>query len=76
MGWEKAGDCQDAGTTYEINQCLSRERATTKANYEAFLGAARSAGTGPDRRAGTGCPTGKPLTRTELLAGFDATVAQ
>ena len=77
MAREKAGDCRDARTTLEINQCLDREVATTKANYEAFLGAPRAlvARARNDEPEPAG-PSGKPATRTELLAGFDATAVQ
>jgi uncharacterized protein YecT (DUF1311 family) len=42
MGREKAGDCPNAMTTVDINQCLSHENGVTEANYRAFTTAVRA----------------------------------
>lgn len=34
---EKAGDCPNAQSTYEINMCLTAEMKTTQSNYEAYV---------------------------------------
>jgi uncharacterized protein YecT (DUF1311 family) len=39
---EKAGDCPNVATTYDINMCLSHEEEITEANYKAFITAFRA----------------------------------
>lgn len=34
---EKAGDCPQAATTYDINICLTSEMKTTQSNYETYV---------------------------------------
>jgi uncharacterized protein YecT (DUF1311 family) len=34
---EKTGDCNDAKSTVDINECLSREIGKTQKNYEAYV---------------------------------------
>jgi uncharacterized protein YecT (DUF1311 family) len=76
MAREKAGDCRSAGSTYDINQCLSKETAGTKANYDAFVSKLRTlVGLGRIDTPQPSGPTGRPLTRTELLNEFDAAAA-
>ena len=39
---EKAGDCPNVTTTYDINVCIGRKADTTRANYKAFTTALRA----------------------------------
>ena len=39
---EKAGDCSNVTTTYDINMCIGREADTTRANYKTFTTALRA----------------------------------
>lgn len=43
MAREKAGDCPHAVSTYDVNICLGKQVETTTANYNAYVGAVRSA---------------------------------
>ena len=42
MAREKAGDCHDANTTYDIVMCLEKANESTGANYQAYAGALRA----------------------------------
>jgi uncharacterized protein YecT (DUF1311 family) len=75
MSREKAGDCQNTNTTYDIVTCLAKEVSTTDGNYQAYAGAIRAMlaqknpyDNGTDPAAG---PTGKPATQQENLRRFD-----
>jgi uncharacterized protein YecT (DUF1311 family) len=74
---EKAPECPNASTTYDINMCLSHENDLTDANYKAFTTAVRAIlalpfpaplGAKDDSMGPTG-PEGTPATNT---AAFDA----
>ena len=70
---EKAGDCQNANNTRELNACFGGEVETSTANYQAYANALRAmlAQENPFGESnGTG-PTGRALTQKELLANFD-----
>ena len=76
MARDKAGDCRSARTTSEINQCLSKEMAATKTNFDAFAGKLRTlVGLGRIDTPEPPGPNGRPLTRTELLIEFDDAAA-
>jgi hypothetical protein len=73
---DKAGECKDAGTTYDWNICLGRDATITEANYTAFTAAIRAllalkvpAFPGEDQNF-VGM-TGKPLTSEEQVKEFD-----
>jgi len=69
---EKAGDCPHAVSTYDMNMCLGREMEMTAANYNAYVGAVRSAqglkNPGSDAASG---PSSKPLSKKHLVKDFD-----
>lgn len=41
MARERAGECSDASTTYDINTCFGKELATTDANLKSYGGVIR-----------------------------------
>jgi uncharacterized protein YecT (DUF1311 family) len=74
---EKAPECPNASTTYDINMCLSHEGDLTDANYKAYMAALRSmlalpVPTMPGSDDGAGGPTGHEGTPATNTAAFDA----
>jgi uncharacterized protein YecT (DUF1311 family) len=69
---QKSGDCPHASSTHEMEMCFEKEVEKTTANYQAFVGAIRSAEalTSPDG-AGTGGRGVAPLNPEELVMRFD-----
>jgi hypothetical protein len=80
MNREKKGDCPDARTTVDIEQCLSEEIEKTQANYALFAGAIRAmlalvVPTTPGEAPYIG-PTGMSPTATEDVTEFDQLEAE
>jgi uncharacterized protein YecT (DUF1311 family) len=74
---EKAPECPNASTTYDINMCLSHEGDLTDANYKAFTTALRSmlalpVPTMPGSDGGLEGPSGREGTPATNTAAFDA----
>jgi hypothetical protein len=75
MAREKAGDCPNALVTREINDCVGKEVETSTANYQVYAASLRAMLVqknpwGENENAAAG-PTGKPLTRQEMVKDFD-----
>jgi uncharacterized protein YecT (DUF1311 family) len=73
MGREKAGECQGAKTTYDINVCLSKEVATTGqdlTNYEALIRELMASAPDMPGAPASG-PAGAALSSAESAAEFD-----
>jgi uncharacterized protein YecT (DUF1311 family) len=73
---EKAGDCPDAHTTVDINQCLGHEVDVTDTNYKAFAASIRAAlalrrPLGPGEENDSSGPTGPAATPATSTAAFD-----
>jgi uncharacterized protein YecT (DUF1311 family) len=76
MAGQKAGDCPNAMSTYDINTCLSKELETSTTNYKTYSGALRAilAQKNPyvnDNADLPPGPTGKPFTQAENVLNFD-----
>ena len=75
---EKAGECPNAITTVDINQCLSHEDEVTEANYKAFTSVLRAmlALPVPTMPGASGMPaigpSGPEATPATNAAAFDA----
>ena len=69
---EKAGDCPEAKSTYDMNVCLGKEVGKTAVNYKAYTDALRSVEglASPAESQGAG-PTGNSLTPGERVSEFD-----
>jgi uncharacterized protein YecT (DUF1311 family) len=77
---EKAPECPNASTTYDINMCLSKEGEITDANYKAFTSALRAmlalpAPTFPGETTPSIGPSGREATPDTNTAAFDAAEA-
>jgi uncharacterized protein YecT (DUF1311 family) len=77
---EKAPECPNAATTYDINMCLSREGDITDTNYKAFTSALRAmlalpAPTFPGEITPAIGPSGREATPATNTAAFDAAEA-
>jgi uncharacterized protein YecT (DUF1311 family) len=74
MAQEKAGDCTDAGTGYDLNVCANKALAATNQNLKAYAGAIREIlglkmpDAGFPAHAG---PDGMPTTPEQDVAEFD-----
>ena len=69
---EKAGDCNDGGSTYDENMCLGRAVEASRANLKTYVDAFRGifAISFPEEWRFAG-PTGTPPTANEFLKQFD-----
>jgi len=73
MAREKAGECNAAATTYDVNLCLDKEATTTDENLTRYESLIRELmGSRPEMPGApvTG-PTGRELTAEESAAEFD-----
>jgi len=73
MAREKAGECRDATTTYDINACFGKELETTDANLKNYEDLIRELITSvPDAPEATASePTGPSLTPAQSATEFD-----
>jgi uncharacterized protein YecT (DUF1311 family) len=74
---EKAGDCPNAVSTYDINMCLAHENDVTDANYKAYTSALRAMlalpyPSTPGIETPIMGPTGPAATPVTNTAAFDA----
>ncbi len=76
MAREKAGDCRNANSTHETNECLGTEIETSTVNYKAYVGALRAMliqrnpwSKAAEERGGSS--TGQSLNQQNLVIAFD-----
>ena len=73
---ENAGDCPDAGTTYDFNVCFGKQLTVTDQNLRSFEDILRKLQTDPPAMPGasegpTTGPAGPVLSQGQLVAEFD-----